>query len=366
MCPMKIALDVRMMWSSGIGSYIRHLAPRVIRKLPEARFCLLGRPEEMKRWEGFAPGPNIEWVEVKARIFTLSEQMELARKIPRGTDLLWCPNYDFPLLWRGKLMVTVHDLFHLVMGKGMGSIPKWAYSHFMFDRLVHRADALLSVSQFTEGELIRLTRVSPRKIKVIHNGVDESWFKVERRQNPHSRPFLLFVGNVKPHKNLGRLLEAFAMIKDRVPHDLVLVGKKEGFITGDREVLRQAETFGDRVKFTGVLEDGQLQQYYAFADLLVFPSLYEGFGLPPLEAMAVGTPVACSHAASLPEVCGEAALYFDPSQPQDMADKISKILENRSLRDELVKRGLEWARPFSWDHAASQTVGVLEDLLKRD
>jgi glycosyltransferase involved in cell wall biosynthesis len=137
------------------------------------------------------------------------------------------------------------------------------------------------------------------------------------------------------------------------------VGKKEGFITGDREVVRRAEAFGDRVRFTGVLEEGQLRQFYAFADLLVFPSLYEGFGLPPLEAMAIGTPVASSSSASLPEVCGDAALYFDPRNVEEMADRIKEILKNPDLRKNLVKKGFDQAKKFSWDHSAAEVCEVI-------
>jgi len=352
-----------MMWSSGIGSYIRYLVPKVIQSMPEAQFYLLGRRQEMERWAEFASGPRIEWIEITAPILSIAEQFELAKKIPKDTDLFWSPNYNFPIFWRGKLMTTVHDVFHLILWDGIGSLLKRFYAYVMFNRLVNRADALLSVSEFTKGEIVRRTGASPEKIRVIHNGVDDSWFGLRKNKNPHPRPYILFVGNIKPHKNLARLLEAFSILKDRIPHDLVLVGKKEGFITGDRRVLKMAESIGDRVRFTGFVDDALLGQYYALTDLLVFPSIYEGFGLPPLEAMACGRPVAVSNAASIPEVCGDAAVYFDPYSSKDIAEKISKVLEDEPLRNGFIQKGLERARLFTWERCVSETVEVIQRLL---
>jgi len=232
----------------------------------------------------------------------------------------------------------------------------------MFNRLVRRADALLAVSHFTREELIRWTRVSPEKIQVVHNGVDPVWFGALKGSRPHARPYLLYVGNIKPHKNLGRLLEAFDRLKGSIIQDLILVGKKEGFLTGDSEVQRQARKLGDRVRFTGELEEPLLRQYYLYADCLVFPSLYEGFGLPPLEAMASGVPVVVSNAASLPEVCGEAALYFNPLDPGEMAEKILEVLGGRG-REARIQKGLERANEFNWDRCAKETVSVIERIL---
>ena len=202
-----ITLDVRMMQFSGIGAYIRNLVPLVIKSSPEIKFNLLGHPEEMEKLKGFTPGPKLNWVEMKSGIFTVSEQVELLQKIPREADLFWSPNYNFPVFWRGKLLVTVHDVFHLLMNKRDGSIPKWIYSRVMFNRLIHQSDALISVSQFTKSELVKRVGADSEKIHVINNGVDESWFKIKKQKKPHPRPYLLFVGNVKPHKNLGDSLK---------------------------------------------------------------------------------------------------------------------------------------------------------------
>ncbi len=359
---MRISIDARMMWASGIGTYIRNLVPKILDAYPGARFSLLGDPKKMEAWKGFQR-PNVDLVKVRAGIYTLSEQFVIPAKIPSGTDLFWSPHYNFPVLWKGKLLVTAHDVFHVAMPSFVRGFHRRWYARTMFDQLARKADRVIAVSQFTQSELAVWTKVDPREVKVVHNGVDPSWFDIPRAASPHPRPYLLFVGNIKPHKNLGQLLEAFDSLKDRIPHDLVLVGKKEGFIVGDKAVFEKARHLKERVHFTGEIDDQRLQQYYAFTDLLVFPSLYEGFGLPPLEAMACGRPVAASFIPSLVEICGKAAQFFDPNRPEDIAQKIQEVLGNEGLRQDLVQKGLERARQFTWEKCAEGTREVIEDAL---
>lgn len=357
-----IAVDVRMLHASGIGTYLRHLLPLVIRSMDDVVFHLLGDSGAMDalRWQAM---PNVRLVDCKAPIYSIREQFELARKIPETTDLFWSPHYNIPLLYRGRLLVTVHDVFHLAMPEFVGGLHKRLYAKAMFGAVTRSADAVVCDSEFTARELVRFTGVSRQKLRVIRLGIDSSWFASVKAPSPQAKPFLLFVGNVKPHKNLVRLLDAFASIAEVVPHDLVIVGKKEGFITGDEVVKERALRLGDRVHFTGYIDDAALRQYFSRAEALVFPSLYEGFGLPPLEAMASGCPVIVSNAASLPEVCGEAAVYCDPYSSEDIAQKILLVLRDASLRADLIRKGLEQARKFSWEACAEETSRVMRGLL---
>jgi glycosyltransferase involved in cell wall biosynthesis len=352
-----------MMWSSGIGSYIRYLVPYILDAYPDNRFYLLGRPQDQANWDGFQKA-NVSWISMKAPIYSIFEQLEIFEKTPLETDLFWAPHYNVPVFRKSKLLVTVHDVFHLAFLSRVEGFHRRLYAKGIFKYLTKNADAILTVSDFTRSELIRLTDADTKKITVIHNGVDESWFKVQFRERPHHKPYILFVGNIKPHKNLSRLLEAFGMIRNQISHDLVLVGKKEGFLTAEGKVFVEAEKFKDRVYFSGLVDEDKLKQYYAFADLLVFPSLYEGFGLPPLEAMAIGLPTLVSRIASIPEVCGTAAEYFDPYDSKDMSIKILKALKNETLRHELIQRGLEQARLFSWNQSALKTNLIIRNLLE--
>jgi glycosyltransferase involved in cell wall biosynthesis len=359
---MRITIDVRMLHASGIGVYIRNLVPRMIRLRQGDYFYLLGKASDRKDpvWEGL---PGHQWVDIDSPIYSLRQQWELRRKIPKDTDLLWIPHYDIPVFYQGKIMVTVHDLFHLAMPSLAGGLHKLLYAHWMFGQVSRKAGGIDAISQFTKAELLRLVKVDEGKIRVIHNGVDESWFRIEPGERPHPKPYFLYVGNIKPHKNLKRLLEAFSILKEQIPHDLVLAGQKDGFLTGDAEIEKLAGGFGPRVKFTGQLPLELLRQYFIYAEALVFPSLYEGFGMPPLEAMACGLPVTASTAASIPEVCGEAALYFDPLDPADMAGKMLRLAREKGLREELASKGKARAMEFSWDKCAERTNGLMEGLL---
>jgi glycosyltransferase involved in cell wall biosynthesis len=305
----------------------------------------------------------VEIINCDKPIFSIAGQLEVIKKIPRDTKLFWSPNFIIPILNKGKVLATVHDVFHLAMSEYLSKSVQVSARAFYWI-LRRRADKIICVSHFTARELIRFIKIPDEKIQVIYNGVDRSWFDVRPKGNPYDKPYLLFVGNVKLHKNLSALLKAFSTLKDKIDHDLVIVGRREGFLTPDHNLENAINNYNlhERVHFTGYIEDDLLKQYYVFADALVFPSLYEGFGLPPLEAMACGCPAVVSNAASLPEVCGNAALYFNPYKPKDIADKILLLLNNDNLRVDLTKKGKEHARQYNWEKTAQETFRVIEGL----
>jgi glycosyltransferase involved in cell wall biosynthesis len=235
----------------------------------------------------------------------------------------------------------------------------------MFAAVRRKAAAVIAISEFTKNEYLRFTGTSRQPVHAIPLGVDQSWFSVSK-EPIRQRPYLLFVGNVKPHKNLSRLIEAFHLVKDEIALDLVIVGKKEGFITGDSGSLAYAGSLGGRIDFTGTVNDDTLKRLVGGARLFVFPSLYEGFGLPPLEAMAAGCPVLTSSAASLPEVCGNAAEYFDPYNVKELAAKILFLLSDQTRREWLITKGKERARQFNWINCQRETCKIILGLLKDD
>jgi glycosyltransferase involved in cell wall biosynthesis len=359
---MRITIDLRMLEASGIGVYLKNIIPRLIQLRKNDFFYFLTVPGKGAFLDSTIAG-NIQWIEVNSPIYSLRQQWELFRKIPGDTDLLWMPHFDIPVLAKAKMMVTVHDAFHLALPEYVGGVHKRLYARFMFGALTRKADAVCAVSEFTRQELIRLTKIDPGKISVIHQGVDPSWFNIPAGPSPHTKPFLLYVGNIKPHKNLTRLIEAFGGVQGQVPHDLLLIGQKDGFLTGDPEVEKAARKLQGRLLFTGFLAEDQLKQYYTHAEALVFPSLYEGFGLPVLEAMACGCPVISSNAASLPEVCADAAIFFDPHDPRDIGEKILEVVGNTQLKQELRIKGLSRASEFSWDKTAEQTSRLIDHVL---
>jgi len=358
-----ITIDLRMINSSGIGTYGRNLVPLVIAALPRHDFTLLARSSELDAYP-WATANNISIIDMSSPVYTVSEQFELVRKIPKETVLFWSPHYNIPVLYRRKLLVTIHDAFHLAMPEYTGGLLKRVYAKLMFAAVVKKAKAILCVSRFTAVELTRLTGISAEKLSVILLGANESWYHIKKLQRPESKPYLLYVGNVKPHKNLSSLVAAFEMIADVIPHDLLIVGKKDDLITADKDVEYRASGLGNRVRFTGLVEEELLQQYFVHADALVFPSLYEGFGLPPLEAMACGCPVIVSNSASLPEVCGDAVIYCNPEDPSDIAEKIRLVvLDENNLRETMRQNGIEQAKKFTWEKCARETVSVIEKVL---
>lgn len=358
--PLRIAVDARVIGSPGMGTYLRSVVPRVMALLGEsARWTLVG-PAERLHEHGWVGAANVAVAPVGAPLYGAREQWEVWRAAARArAELLWAPHYNVPVAWGGKLLVTVHDVFHLAMRQIVRRADQRLYARVMFEAVRRRADAIVFVSEFSRAEFARHVGAARGQTAVVHNGVAPSWFHVESGRRPHVRPYLLFVGDVKPHKNLVRLVEAFERVAAAVPHDLLVVGKRDGMRTPDREVERAAARLGGRVVLTGAIPQNVLEQMVTHADALVHPSLYEGFGLTPLEAMAAGCPVLVARAASLPEVCGDAALYCDPLDAEDMARQIRRVLLDDTLRAVLRERGRRRAALFSWDAAASATARVL-------
>lgn len=352
-----ITIDARMINNSGIGTYLQNILPKILQDRGK-HFNLLGDSAELRR-KGFSSFNNVTLVDVQSPIYSVSEQMELVMKIPRETQVFWVPHFNIPLLYKGILVVTVHDLIPLKMN--CFSFFKRMYARMMYFALSKKAERIICPSQYTRQELLQIPGCNPSKVFAIHNGVASDW--PTKGLAPHNRPYLIYVGNVKPHKNLGMLVEAFGSIAGKIPHDLIIVGKKEGFITGDERVMRAAGRLGDRITFTGFVSEELLAQYLHHAEAMIFPSLCEGFGFPPLEAMACGCPVIASNVSSIPEVCGDAVLYCDPYNSNDIAHKIIMLLENKGLAEELRKKGRIQACKYSWTQSAAETLGIIENLI---
>jgi glycosyltransferase involved in cell wall biosynthesis len=358
---MSLAIDARMLDRSGIGTYLSNVLPRLVRLYRGGRIHLIGDADALGRlpWTRDA---KIAVVDCRSPIYSIREQLQLPLLVPRDCSLLWSPHFNVPLLYRGRLLVTIHDILHLAMPQYMPGSHKRLFARVLLAAVRRKAGAIICNSRFTANELTRVVGVPASRLEVIHMGVDEGWFGVDGRTRPHDKPYFVFVGNVKAHKNVAGLVDAFRRIADKVPHDLVIVGKKEGFITADREVERGATALGARVTFTGLVDDPLLKRYVACAEALVLPSFYEGFGFPPLEAMACGCPAIVSDRASLPEICGDAALYCNPDDAGDLAARMLEVATNEALRARLREKGLARARQFTWDRCARETAALIERL----
>jgi glycosyltransferase involved in cell wall biosynthesis len=356
-----LAIDARMHAHSGIGTYITQVVPRLVRQRPEWEFVLIGDPAA---WDALADAPNVRTRSNASPIYGAREQWEIARLVPGGA-LLWVPHFNVPLAWRGPLFVTVHDLFHLAMPRLAGGPHRRAYAHLLLERVRRHAAGVAFDSAFTEREFLRLVGTPHGQATVVHLGVDSGWSRIPPAPSPRPRPYFLYVGNVKEHKNLSLLVRAFRHLIPDTAFDLVVAGQMEGMRTHDDSILRLAAESGGRIVLTGKVPDALLRQLVAHAEALVIPSLYEGFGLPALEAMAAGCPVIASTAASLPEVCGDAALAFDPHSEAALHERLREIAHAPSLRADLRTRGLARAAGFTWERCAAETATAIASAAAR-
>ena len=292
---------------------------------------------------------------------------EMARQPP---DVLFVPAHVLPLVHPHPSVVTVHDLGYLYYPR----------AHRLLDRLyldlstrynARAASRIIAISQATKDDLVQHYGTEPDKITVIHSGCDETMQPVEdeaiveRVKARYGIPgdYVLHVGTLQPRKNLGRLLEAYALARKQAKRGetpcLVIAGSK-GWLYD--QIFQKVKRLGleAEVIFPGYVSQDDLPALLSGARLFVFPSLYEGFGLPVLEAMACGTPVLCSNVSSLPEVAGDAALLVDPLDVKSMAEAMNRLLQDEGLRSQLVERGYRRVRQFSWERCARETLAVLE------
>ena len=360
--PLKIGVDFRMEGHSGIGRYLTELYARLPKHLPGAEFAFFGHgPRTLPR--------NSRVVPVKSPIYGWREQMELpAAAGGRGFSLFHAPHWNAPLAVPAPLAVTIHDLIHILFPEYLRR-PRTlalAYARLLIKASCIRARVILTVSENTRRDLVRVLGVDPRKIVVTPLGVDSGFRPVASREKLRvfmrdrnlTGGYVLYVGNLKPHKNIERLVRAYTGLSLPDGMKLVLAGSEDKRYRGVRDEVRR-NRLGGRVVFSGVSSKEELRYLYSGARVLVLPSLYEGFGLPPLEAMACGTPVVASRTSSIPEVVGDAGLLVPPRDEGALARAIRAACLDEPLRRRLRAKGLKRARLFDWDETARLTAAAL-------
>ncbi len=368
---MRIVLDARKLHDFGIGTYIRNLVTELGRLDHDGDYVLLTKPEDAAT--AAAAGPNFRAVVETSRPYSLAEQWRVPMAAARArADLLHEPHYVLPPLTRCRTVVTIHDCIHLRFPEYLPSRAAFVYAHAMIRLAARKADRVLTVSDASKRDILHYTGVAPEKVVVVHNGLDarfatapdaEAMDRVRQRfQLDH--PFVLYVGNIKPHKNLERLIAAFASMRADGPDGLklVVIGDETSKHPGLRQAVHR-HRLDKHVRFFGFQPAATLVTFYRLARAFVFPSLYEGFGLPPLEAMANETPVVTSNLSSLPEVAGDAALLVDPYDVASIADGIRRAVTDEPLRQQLIAKGRTRAREFSWARAAADTLAVYREVL---
>ena len=287
-------------------------------------------------------------------------------------DLLHCPDFLAPFWSFGRripTIITIHDLNVLRFPANFTTRTYWAW-RLQAQIASRRAALILTVSQASKHDIIKLLKVPAHKIRVTLEAADPNFepsapLEVVRIKKKYGlEQYIFWVGSLMPQKNLERLLRAFALLKknDSLPHKLVLGGQRAWGSQQYHNLIKELSLEG-QVLLAGFVPPADLAPLYSGADLFVFPSLYEGFGLPPLEAMACGTPVAVSNISSMPEVAGEAAVYFDPLDPTSIAAAMRRVLSNPSLSAELKNLGLARAATFNWHKTAQETLAAYESII---
>lgn len=284
-------------------------------------------------------------------------------------DILFCPKNVVPFFIGCKSIVVVHDLAHFYPSLNAYKFLENFYMCLMIKSSVKRANYIIAVSQNTKKDIIKFTEVDPQKILVIYEAPDKRYkiiknkkmLDIIRKKYNLYFPFMFYSGSLSPRKNPIRLVKAFNQIKDKIPHNLVLTGGKSWKDKGVYRLIKDLKLDGRVVKL-GFVPDQEMPMLYNLADLFVYPSLYEGFGLPPLEAMACGCPVIASNLASCHEVAGKGAMVVDPYSVEEISSGILKILNDRVYRKILIKKGFSNLLKFSWKKTTNQLLLSINNL----
>lgn len=376
---MRIGIDARF-WGplgKGLGRYTQKLIESLEKISAENghRYFIFLRKENFDEYN--PTNPNFKKVLADYQWYTFSEQVNMLRLLNKfKLDLVHFPHFNFPINYRGKFVVTVHDLILLRFPTVRASTLspffyklKYLAYKFVIKKAFKKSKKIITVSEFTKKDILaNYPQINPNKIAVTYEAVD-NFPKSELGNgailNKYAiiKPYLLYVGNAYPHKNLETLVEVFDDIaRDKKYEDLnlVLVGKKDFFYEKLIEFARRKNS--RNIIFTGLVEDKDLGDVYQGALAFVFPSRYEGFGLPPLEAMKFGVPVAASKTSSIPEVLGESALYFDPIDKESIKQAIIRVISDDNIRKELISLGAEQAAKYSWRKLAQKTLEIYESV----
>jgi glycosyltransferase involved in cell wall biosynthesis len=369
----RIAIDARKYRDFGIGTYIRNLVRQLARLDRSTEYVLLCKPEDQA--ELAALGPNFRAVVETAPPYSVAEQVRIPMALRREhIDLFHAPHYVLPPLINCRSVVTIHDCIHLMFPQYLPGRMAHGYARTSLWLAAHRSNRILTVSETSKSDILRRFRVPADKITVVYNAIDERLseappdeaFERVRIRYQLRDPFALYAGNIKPHKNLERLIDAFDRLHRQPGFDglrLVIIGDEISKYQGLRRAVHRHKLH-KHVRFFGYVPVDTLSVLYRLASVFVFPSLYEGFGLPPLEAMASGTPVVTSNVSSLPEVVGDAAVLVDPYDPDSIADGMKQALTDSDLRDRLVERGLAKVREYSWERSVARIREVYEEVLQ--
>lgn len=372
----RIGIDARFYGpvGKGLGRYTKELMDRILIMDTDNEYVVFLSPESFEVFK--TDNPRVKKVLVNARWYSVMEQVTVPYFIFREKlDFIHFLHFNVPFICPAKYIVTIHDLILTKFPTPRAStLSPWIYKiknlayRIIIGSGIKNAQKVIAVSEFTKKDIVQQFKISKEKIIVTYEGVAKELIFAKTNDNRHEigynikRPYLLYVGNAYPHKNLDGLVRVFSKIRKKYPDlSLVLVGKEDYFYDRLKQFVKDSDFGG--IIFPGYVPDADLVKVYRSALAYVFASFYEGFGLPPLEAMAQGVPVASSDKSCMPEVLGDAALYFNPEDENDMIEKISYLIDDIDLRKSLIKRGYEQMKRYTWDRCAKETFRIYDSVV---
>ncbi len=375
---MRIAIDIRRMYEFGLATYIRNVV-RTLGNIDSVNeYFLVGAAQ---RFEQLGALPeNFHLLPLQNAEASFGNYLEMQKVIAsKEVDLIHVPHVFWrPLMTRVPYVITVHDLLDYMYRARTNNGMRRMMHSYMTRQVMHRAARIFAVSNFTKRDVGRYFNVKPEKIEVVYNALDETFLRghstaseqeMVRGRYQVDSPFLLYAGRISPHKNVARIIEAFSALKAELAKEdafsdlkLIIIGDE---VSKNPDIRRAVIRSGMQhdVRFLGYVSIDVLRIFFDMAKVFVFPSLYEGFGLPPLEAMAHGTPVVASNTSALPEVVGNAALLVNPENVFEISRALQRVLTDQSLRERMKAAGIEQAQKFSWEASVRRMLGVYEQVV---
>ncbi|MBN2090952.1 glycosyltransferase family 4 protein [candidate division KSB1 bacterium] len=365
---MKICIDARKITDLGIGTYLQNILNQFCKIGTTHRFLLLFAPEMIEEFRQKYPSPKFQLEIEEAPKYSIAELFTISNKIRRfKADIYHAPHYTVPLFKIRPTIAIIHDLIHLKFPEYLTSSFARYYAKWMMKHAISTSDHIITISEWSKKDIIEFFKIPAEKITVVYGAVADSFRKLDDffvkeflyNQLKIDKPYLFYCGAFKPHKNLITLLKAFQKVDSVLCPYLVLGGDD---LESNPELKMQVALLdlNGRLITPGRLSIENLVQLYNGAVGFVFPSEYEGFGLPPLEAMQCGVPVISSNASCLPEVLGDAALYFEPKSAEQLTLQMNRLLTDTDLRQNLIQKGFNQVKKYSWQKSAQQILDIYQ------
>lgn len=369
---MNIGIDARFLNESGIGRYLRNLLKELQKIDQENNYFIFVLKKDFDQLE---LSKNFTKVTADFKWYGLEEQIKFPKLLSKyNLDLLHIPHFNVPIFYQGKFIVTIHDLVHQHVNMRRATthnmlvynFKRFAYKK-VFSNAIKRSQKIITVSEFVKKQLVEEWNTNKEKIKITYESVDENLIDISKNITKQKslellekfnvkQSFLFYVGNAHPHKNTEGLIKSFLELKkDNQNLQLVLSGKEDYFWKKIKSEYKD-----QNIIYTGKISDEELVAFYKTAKAFVTASKEEGFGLQLLEAMSLSCPIISSNKGSLPEIGGNAAIYFDPNNQPEMLEKISQLLNSEKLSKNLIEKGLKRYKQFNWEKLAKQTLEIYQ------